>query len=113
MKSPKAKVENLGLSPGTRGFGAALALASVVNGLLVVAKETSPRIQAGMKQITGHHWITHSTLIVALFLLAGWYWSRANGGTGIRLTPRQLLVTLIAGVSLGGLIILGFYLRGD
>ena len=113
MKPPKANLESQGLSKSTRSFGVALALASVVNGLLVVAKESSPAVQAGMQKLTGHHWITHSAIILGLFFLVGWGLGRINGGQGIRLTPGKLLSILVSGVVLGGLIIIGFYLVGD
>lgn len=113
MKPSKSHPETHGLSKSTRAFGVALALASVVNGLLVVAKESSPVVQAGMQKLTGHHWITHSAIIVGLFFLTGWGLGRINGGEGIRLTPGKLLGILVSGVMLGGLLIIGFYLVGD
>ena len=113
MSKPKVQPEAAGLSKYTRSFGVALALASVVNGVLVVAKESSPAVQAGLQKLTGHHWITHSAIIVGLFCLAGWGLSRINGGQGIRLTPGKLLGILLAGVAVGALTIIGFYLAGD
>lgn len=113
MKPHQPKPANPGLSPATRSFGVALALASVVNGLLVVAKESSPAVQAGMQKLTGHHWITHSLIILGLFFVTGGILGRLNGGRGIRLSFGQLLGTVLSGVALGALIILGFYLAGD
>ena len=113
MSAHNVNSETTGLSKSTRSFGVAVALASVVNGLLVVAKESSPAVQAGMQKLTGHHWITHSTIILGLFFLVGWGLGRINGGQGIRLTPGKLLSILVSGVVLGGLIIIGFYLVGD
>jgi uncharacterized membrane protein len=106
-------MENTRLSKHTVSFGMALALASVVNGLLVVAKEKSPAVLAGMRRLTGHHWITHSVLVLGLFALGGWVFARAGGGRGIKLTASRLIGILAAGVATGGLIILGFYLIGD
>jgi hypothetical protein len=113
MSTNKVNPETAGLSKHTRSFGVALALASVVNGLLVVAKESSPAVQAGLQTLTGHHWTAHSAIILALFFLTGWGLGRVNGGQGIRLTPGKLLATVIAGVAVGGLTIIGFYLVGD
>ena len=113
MSTPKLNPENAGLSNSTRSFGVAVGLASVVNGLLVVAKESSPAVQAGMQKLTGHHWITHSAIILGLFFLVGFGLGRANGGQGILLTPGKLLGLLVSGVGLGGLTIIGFYLVGD
>ena len=106
-------MENPRLSKYTVSFGLALALASVVNGLLVVAKEKIPAVQAGMQKLTGHHWVTHSVIILVLFAFVGWALARANAGQGIRLTASRLIGLLVAGVGSGALIILGFYLVGD
>jgi len=106
-------MENPGLSKHTVSFGLSLALASVANGLLVIAKESSPAVQAGMQKITGHHWITHSIVIIALFLGGGWLFAQMNGGQGIKFTATRLIKTVVRGVVLGGLLIVGFYLIGD
>ena len=106
-------MENPGLSKHTVSFGLSLALASVANGLLVIAKESSPAVQAGMQKITGHHWITHSIVIIALFLGGGWLFAQMNGGQGIKFTATRLIKTVVRGVVLGGLLIVGFYLLGD
>ena len=106
-------MENSDLSKHTVSYGLALALASVVNGLLVVAKESSPAVQAGMQKLTGHHSVTHCAIVLGLFFLTGWRFARARGGQGARLTAHRLLVILVSGVILGVLIIAGFYLTGD
>ena len=106
-------MEKTGASKYTISFGLSLALASVVNGLLVIAKEKSPAIQNGMKQLTGHHWVTHSVLIVGLFLICGWLFAQAKGGQGFQLTASRLIGTLLAGIVTGATLILGFYLIGD
>jgi len=106
-------MENTSLSKYTISFGLSLALASVVNGLLVVAKEKIPAVLAGMQKFTGHHWVTHSVIILGLFAGCGWLFAQANGGQGIKLTANRLIATLVAGVVTGGLIISGFYLIGD
>jgi len=106
-------MENTGVSKYTISFGIALALASVANGLLVVAKEKIPAVLAGMQKLTGHHWVSHSVIILGLFVFFGWLFAQANGGQGIKLTVNRLIGTLVAGVAAGGLIIVGFYLIGD
>jgi hypothetical protein len=106
-------MENTGVSKYTTSFGLALALASVANGLLVIAKEKVPAILSGMQKLTGHHWITHSVIILALFVCGGWLFAQANGGQGIKLTTSRLIGTLVRGVIIGGLLIVGFYLIGD
>ena len=106
-------MENPAVSKYTVSFGLSLALASVANGLLVVVKEKSPAVQVGMQKLTGHHWVTHSALILGLFALGGWLFAQANRGQGITLTANRLIGTLASGVAAGGLIIVGFYLAGD
>jgi len=106
-------MEDSGVSKYTSSFGLALAIASVANGLLVVAKEKIPAVQAGMQRLTGNHWVSHSVIVLGLFAFLGWLFARANGGQGIKLSTNRLIGTLVAGVGTGGLIILGFYLIGD
>jgi hypothetical protein len=106
-------MENDRLSKHTVSFGLAFALASVVNGLLVIAKEKSPAVQAAMQKLTGHHWITHSVIILGLFFVCGGWFTRFKGGQGLQLTPGRLLGTVVGGVFLGGALIVGFYLCGD
>jgi hypothetical protein len=106
-------MENTGLSKYTISFGLSLALASVVNGLLVVAKEKIPAVLSGMQKLTGHHWVSHSVIILGLFAFCGWLFAQADGGQGFKVTVNKLTGTLVGGVVIGGLIILGFYLIGD
>jgi hypothetical protein len=101
------------LSRNTVSFGLSLAVVSVINALIVVAKESSKSVMAGMKQLMGHHWVTHSVLVLLLFALIGFAFTRSNGGQGPRITVQFLINTLLGGVLLGGLIIVGFYLIGD
>ena len=105
--------EASGISKSARAFGIALALASIANSLLVVVKEKSPALQAEMKKLTGHHWITHAIVIVGIFLVSGWIFSKLNGAQGIRIATGKLIAALVSGVALAGLIILGFYLIAD
>jgi hypothetical protein len=101
------------LSRAATSFGVSLAITSVINALIVVAKESSKSVMDGMKAITGHHWTTHSALVVLLFFVLGWIFSRANGGQGLRIRARNVLTIVLSGVLLSGLIIVGFYLIGD
>ena len=66
-----------------------------------------------MQRLTGHHWVTHSVIILGLFAAGGWLLAQPNGGQGIKLTASRLIGIVLAGVVTGGLIILGFYLIGD
>lgn len=106
-------MENPTLSKYSISFGLALAVTSVVNALLVMAKEKSPAVLAAMKNLTGHHWITHSAVVVVLFFVLGWLFATFNGGQGVKLTANNLLRAIVGGVALGGLLIVGFYLFAD
>jgi hypothetical protein len=111
--SENMNAENPGLSKYTVSFGLSLVAASVINGLLVVAKEKSPAVMAGMKHLTGHHWTAHGAIVVLLFLVLGWILAMANGGRGLNLGVNSLIKILVGGVVVGGLIIVGFYLFAD
>ena len=106
-------MENVGVSKYTIAFGLSAALASVVNALLVIAKEKSQAVQAGMQKLTGHHWVTHCVIVLVVFGFFGWLFARANGGRGVQMSVNRLIGTLVAGVVVGGLVIVGFYLIGD
>ncbi len=106
-------MQTAGVTKYTISFGLSAALASVVNALLVVAKEESPAVQAGLQKLTGHHWASHSAIILILFGFCGWVFARANGGQGVKMSVNRLIGTILAGVVTGGLIIIGFYLIGD
>ena len=103
-------MENTNASKYINSFGLSLAVASVIDGLLVIAKEKAPAVMSGMKTVTGHHWITHSAFIVSLFVLCGWLFAQSNGKQGPRLAAKHLIGTLVSGVAIGSLIIVGFYL---
>lgn len=97
----------------TSCFGLSLAAASMVNALLVIAKEKNPAIQAAMKSLTGHHWITHVAIVAGVFLALGFGLGLANGGRGLKLTFQNLAGVVVGGAVLGGVIIGGFYLLAD
>ena len=104
---------NSPLSKNADAYGLSLAVTSVINALLVIAKEKSPAVQAGMKQLTGHHWITHSAGIGLLFLVLGWGLTKTNGGRGVTLAFPAWRRLFVGGVVLGAAIIVGFYLLDD
>jgi hypothetical protein len=106
-------MENNPVSKYTVSFGLSLVVSSVINALLVVAKEKSPAVQAGMQRLTGHHWTTHSVVVVVCFLFLGWLLAQVNGGRGVTLTVNLLIKIIVAGLLVAGAIIAGFYLMAD
>ena len=103
-------MENNNVSKYTEAYGLSLAVVSVINGLVVVLKEMSEGVHAGMARLTGHHWVTHSIFMVLLFVLLGWLFGRINKGRGLQLPNGRLIAAILGGVVLGGLIIAGFNL---
>ena len=103
-------MENNAITKNTQAYGISLAIVCVINALLVVLKELSEGVHAAMARLTGHHWVTHSILMVVLFILLGWLFGRMNKGEGIQLTVGRLITAILGGVIIGGLIIAGFNL---
>ena len=101
---------NTPLSRSSIAFGIALAIACVVNALIVVVKEKSPAVMNGMKSVLGHHWTTHSAIVLALFFGLGGLFAVLRSGRGIELPANRLIGILVSGVVVATLIIVGFYL---
>ena len=106
-------MENNAVSKYTNSFGLSLALCAVLNALLVIAKEKSKGVADWMQRITGHHWITHVAIILILFAVFGWCFARTNGGQGPKMPVHRLTGIVFAGVVVGVLIVLAFYLIAD
>jgi hypothetical protein len=100
-----------GVGKYTVSFGLSLAVMSLLNGLLVIVKEThEDSVLALMKRLTPHHWITHGIFVVLVFLVLGWAFSRANGGRGVQISVPRLIGVLVGAVVVGGALVAGFYL---
>jgi hypothetical protein len=97
-------VQNNSLPKHAIAFGLSLSVCSLINALLVIIKEKSPAVQSAMQKLTGSHWITHSAIVLILFVLLGFVFSRIN------LSVNRLIQTIVAAVLVSGLIIVGFYL---
>jgi len=99
-----------GIGKYTASYALSLAVTSVLNGLLVIVKEThEDSVLALMKRLTPHHWITHGIFVVLVFLVLGWAFSRANGGRGVQIPVPRLIGVLVGAVVVGGALIAGFY----
>jgi hypothetical protein len=95
----------------TVSYALSLAVVSVLNGLLVILKESSEdTVLVWMKRLSGHHWITHGIFVVVAFVALGWLFSRANGGRGIQIPVPRLIGLLVGAVVVGGALIAGFYI---
>jgi hypothetical protein len=105
--------ENTGISRNTISFGLSLAVCSVLNAILVIAKEKSKAVSDWMQGMTGHHWITHVLMILVLFVFFGWLFARMNTAQEAGKSVRCVTNTVLAGVIASVVIILGFYLIAD
>jgi hypothetical protein len=106
-------MENTTLSKRTVSYGIALAVACIINAIVVVAKEKSDAVMNSMKKVLGHHWTTHSAIIIVLFFALGGLLGMARGGLGIAITTNRLISTLVSATLVAALIIVGFYLFID
>ena len=105
------RVDIVGASEIDRVSAAAalsLAVTILLSTLLVWAKEGYEPLHAFMASLSGHHWTTHGIADVTLFVLLGVLFRQL--GWAERLSPRQLVVTLVGSVIVAGLGIVGFFL---
>lgn len=105
----KKRPENQALDKLSVGFGVSFLIASIFNGLLIVAKETYAPLKAWMKSLFGHHWTTHGIFVIVLFIILGYILSKA--GLEKKIDADKTSGLVIAGTVLGGLIIVGFFFK--
>lgn len=91
------------------GFGISFLVTSIFNGLLIVAKESYAPMKSWMKSLSGHHWITHGIIVIALFIVLGYIFSKTDMDKKIDADTTSGLV--ISGTVLGGLIIVVFFFK--
>jgi hypothetical protein len=106
-------MDNNSVSKCTGGFGRSLAWCGVANALLVVAKEKSPAVMSLMKRIGGHQWVGHVAVILVLFFVFGWLFTKTGASPGSATSTNRLTGMVVAGTLAGALIIVGFYLFAD
>jgi hypothetical protein len=106
-------MENSTLSKRTVAFGLALAVAGIVNSIIVVIKEKNAAVMNGLKSVLGHHWTTHSAIVVVLFLVLGAVLGMGRVGSGSGMSAGRLTGIVVTSVVLAALIIVGFYLFAD
>ena len=101
--------ESQALDKLSAGFGVSFLIASIFNGLLIVAKESYAPLKDWMKSLSGHHWITHGIFVIVLFIVLGYLFSGA--GLVKKIDADRTSGLVIAGTVLGGLIVLGFFCK--
>ena len=103
------RLENQAWDKFSVGFGLSFLIASIFNGLLIIAKESYDPLKSWMKSLSGHHWITHGIFVIVLFIVLGYIFSRTDIDKKIDADKISFLV--IVGTILGGLIIVGFFFK--
>ncbi len=91
------------------GFGISFLIASIFNGLLLIAKESYAPLKGWMKSLSGHHWITHGIFVIVVFIVLGYVFSGRDMYMKVDADKTSGLV--IVGTVLGGLIIVGFFFK--
>ena len=101
------------VSPTTAGFTVAASAAIIFNMLLTWAKETYPSLNAAMKALLGHHWITHGVAVVLVFFILGLAmsrWPHVRRLRGSLLAAKIALATIIGGVGIAGYFLIDVHL---
>ena len=81
-------------------LGWAAAVAIVFNTLLAFIKDAYEPLNALMKAMTGHHWITHGLVDVIVFIVVGWL-ILARGTRGPDLSRATVIGVVVAAVVAG------------
>ena len=92
----------------TAGFGLSLAVTSLLNAVILLVKETSTSVMNAMKAATGHHWTTHSIIVIILFVLLGFVFSSMKIET--KWDFQRMLRYIIWATIISVVIIAGFFL---
>ncbi len=94
------------VSPKIAGYALSYAITAIFSALLVVLKESNETVLEFMKALTGHHWITHGLLDIAVFIVLGIVLSRASS---VSMSGNALISTVVGATVVAGLIIAGFF----
>ena len=90
----------------TVGYGVAAAVAILCNTALTWVKEKNPAVNLWMKNLLGHHWITHGVLIVLLFLVLGFLLSKMIK----KMNATALTVLLVVSTAAGAIGLIALFL---
>ena len=108
-QGPGSSTQNNAISRYTYSFGISLAICSIINALLVVAKEKSRAVQNTMQKATGNHWITHVAVVVILFIALGFLAAPRADRQRAAMPINRLIKIILAGICSAGVIIVAFY----
>jgi branched-subunit amino acid permease len=101
-----------GMAGYIRGFGYSAAIISVLSALLVILKEKNGAVMSAMQAATGHHWITHGSVVVVLFVVLGLSLSRMGRHDPEAPAFNGVAILILISTVISGLILAGFFLLG-
>lgn len=89
-------------------FATSAAVTILFNAVLTIVKDSSEPLAAFMAKLTGHHWITHGVIVLAVFLILGWILARSDATRTI--SDTRLVELLVASTVLAGGVIATWFL---
>jgi hypothetical protein len=81
-------------------FATSAVVTILFNAALTIVKDASQPLHDFMAKLTGHHWITHGIVVLAVFVILGWVLARSDAVW--RLSDTRLVEWLVASTVLGG-----------
>lgn len=81
-------------------FAASAVVTILFNAALTIVKDASEPLHDFMARLTGHHWITHGIVVLAVFLILGWVLARTDAVR--RIGDTRLVEWLIGSTVVGG-----------
>jgi len=89
----------------TKGFGYALIVAMLFNGILTILKEEIKSIHDALVFVFWHHWIGHGIVVLAVFVALGLLFSKSDNQN----EGRHLAAWVIWGAIIGAGFIVVFF----
>jgi hypothetical protein len=90
-------------------FGWSVALVTLLSTALVILKQLHAPTKAWMAGATGHHWISHSLIVLALFVVIGVGLGKMSE-TSTDGRFNGLAIAIIVSTIASGLVLAGFFL---
>jgi len=90
------------------GFGLSLIVTTLLNAVILLAKELNASIMSAMKSAMGHHWTTHGVILIIVFFVLGFIFSGMKLGT--KIDSQKMTKYIIWAVIISGIITAGFFL---
>ena len=84
-------------SKQTIGYGIAAIIAILGNTILTFIKDKNPAVNAFMKQLMYHHWITHGVAVVLTFFVLGFLLSRIVRPSATKMLAPALIIATALG----------------